>query len=252
MEMEFSRRRLPQLALMISIVFAALAISNLVRIALLAFHADTVAPAASVSAPSPRPRHTAIQRILTSGILGTHHTAAPRTSLSFKLEGIYSTGDGQGYAIITGGHGDAQVYTRGDTLPGGARIKAIRGHDVLLATSRGTETLPLADPALGTGGHGVATAASSAHRGASTSAHIHGYRISTRTSPTLMHRLGLRPGDIVAAVNGRVLDNASDGIRAFHAINPGESLKLRVYRDGRFVTLHARIPRSAHMPALQP
>ena len=50
-------------------------------------------------------------------------------------------------------------------------------------------------------------------------------------SPAL--RAGLRVGDVVVAVNNETVDSSRALIRAVAAVPPGDSVRLRVRRQGR-------------------
>jgi serine protease Do len=57
------------------------------------------------------------------------------------------------------------------------------------------------------------------------------------------HRSGLRPGDIVTAVNGQPIDSARSLIRAVAQTPPGGTVRMSVHRQGREVELNVVVGR---------
>lgn len=67
---------------------------------------------------------------------------------------------------------------------------------------------------------------------------IRGYRIYPGADPTLFQRAGLRPGDIVTAIDGIKLDNPVGTVRALNRLRkPREAVHLQILRQGRKTTL---------------
>jgi len=56
---------------------------------------------------------------------------------------------------------------------------------------------------------------------------------------------GLRSGDIVLAVGGRPINDASDLEQVVLALTPGSALALQVWREGRAVELNLSLPQAA-------
>lgn len=54
-------------------------------------------------------------------------------------------------------------------------------------------------------------------------------------------RAGLRSGDIITAINGRAVDNATDLRNAIGLIRAGEQVGLEIWREGRQRSMHAAI-----------
>ncbi|MFC0633418.1 Do family serine endopeptidase [Brevundimonas balnearis] len=68
-----------------------------------------------------------------------------------------------------------------------------------------------------------------------------GAYINSVTPDTPADRAGLRPGDIVTAVDGRAVDGSTEVTRAVAAKRPGETLRLEVLREGRRQTVEVRV-----------
>lgn len=58
-------------------------------------------------------------------------------------------------------------------------------------------------------------------------------------------RAGLRPGDIIQAVEGKRVDDAADVIRQIVSAKDGQALTLRLLRNGRAATIEVRVQRRA-------
>jgi serine protease Do len=61
---------------------------------------------------------------------------------------------------------------------------------------------------------------------------------------------GLRRYDVITAVSGRTIDDDDDLVRTISSLSPGSAVKLSVFRDGRDISLEARLEeRSESEPA---
>ena len=95
----------------------------------------TVAPlvgaAAGTLPPPPTPDHG--RRIAAVHLFGEPPAtaaaqdpiSAPETKLNLTLRGVFATGDPDGVAIISRGSGQAELFTVGDAIPGGATLKDV-------------------------------------------------------------------------------------------------------------------------------
>jgi len=67
---------------------------------------------------------------------------------------------------------------------------------------------------------------------------VRGYRIYPGADPILFQRAGLRPGDIVTAIDGIKLDSPVGAAQALSRLRkPGEAIHLKILRAGRETTL---------------
>ena len=57
-------------------------------------------------------------------------------------------------------------------------------------------------------------------------------------------KAGIRPGDVIAALNGRSLRGATDLRNRIGLVRVGSDVELKVIRDGRERTMHARVGRA--------
>lgn len=60
-----------------------------------------------------------------------------------------------------------------------------------------------------------------------------GVRLSTGTDASLMNQMGLRPGDVVTAVNGAPVDSLARGQQIIEGLRNASSARVTVLRDGR-------------------
>jgi general secretion pathway protein C len=60
-----------------------------------------------------------------------------------------------------------------------------------------------------------------------------GVRVSTGMDTALMSQIGLRPGDIVTAVNGAPVDSLARGQQIIEGLRTAASARVTVLRDGK-------------------
>jgi general secretion pathway protein C len=60
-----------------------------------------------------------------------------------------------------------------------------------------------------------------------------GIRLSTGADSSLMNQIGLRPGDVVTAVNGAPVDSLARGQQIIEGLRNASSARVTVLRDGR-------------------
>ena len=60
-----------------------------------------------------------------------------------------------------------------------------------------------------------------------------GVRLSTGVDSSLMNQIGLRPGDVVTAVNGAPVDSLARGQQIIEGLRNASSARVTVLRDGR-------------------
>ncbi len=261
-------RYLPKIIQAGVFLLVALIAWNLARLSVVVLQA-TRAPALPVTVAQgsiPKPTESPTQRLLRAHLFGVSATtAAPETSLALTLQGTYAQGGGRGYAIISAAGGKAKVYTQGDKLPGNVHLTAVYTDRVLLTTTSGEETLRLIKPQSGD----ISLTASplpprNAKAGPSpltrllksvpqsalglnkfvkatplrVGGRFLGYRVDPGTNPALFTRLGLRPGDVVTAINGLPLNTPGGALAAMRGLRNPENISLVVERNGHPITLH--------------
>ncbi len=62
-------------------------------------------------------------------------------------------------------------------------------------------------------------------------------------------KAGIKPGDVVTAADGRAINSAADLRNAIGLIRVGESLRMDLFREGRKLSLTAKIPESTALEA---
>lgn len=188
---------------------------------------------------------------------------------SYRLAGIIAdpSARGAGRAVIEDLEaGTTRAYAVPDPLPDGSRLAAIKGDYVVLEKNgvrkrlrlhsrRGARNGPDAPEAIGAKGYTrigqhefdlnpylvfggdpdrvLDFSLQAALRGGS----MEGVLISGLDSAGPAHRLGLREGDVLLAVNGRPVDSLLNGVRACLDAHGSDDVEIRLRRAGRPVTL---------------
>lgn len=203
---------------------------------------------------------------------------APETNLNVTLRGIIAANDpDDSWALIaTGnGQGDEKSYRTGARIPGGAVVRGIYADRVLLDRNGHLEALRLPKSEAGSGGitRHFTTAQTSAPppapaprsaimqraagrggRGLTTlnsfiraepamaDGRLTGYRVYPGSNPAAFLATGLRPGDVVEAVNGKPLSDPRNLMALMAAKRAGGSAKLTVMRDGQTQQVTVSLP----------
>jgi general secretion pathway protein C len=193
---------------------------------------------------------------------------APQTSMPLVLAGIIASTDPKlGYAIVGESAASARVHSVGDALPGGARLHSVLADRVVLERNGQLETLMLprqSAPAGMSVQPAVSAAPASAPPPAAASApppaermrqlvteqpgamselirqqpvfadgKMRGFRVYPGRSRTAFSSLGLRPGDLVTAINGTPLDDPSRSQEVFRTLGSSSEARVTVVRNGR-------------------
>jgi general secretion pathway protein C len=200
--------------------------------------------------------------------------AVPPSSLALVLAGVFAREDpGAGRAIIGETAATGRLYGVGATLPGGARLTEVHPDRVILERGGQRESLTLprstmpAQPA--TGGvssvPALAPAASSSSPSASPSpsgasiaedparfirwqamlrdGQVAGVRVYPGEQTALFTRSGLRPGDLVVAVNDSPLTDQATAEQFLRMLAGAPSSVVTVERDGRTENLSIDLAR---------
>ena len=186
---------------------------------------------------------------------------APQTAVQLVLAGVLAVPDPKrGLAIIGPNAGTAKLYAVGSAVPGGVNLYAVYPDRVLLDRGGAIESLmlpkkfsALSTPpvaastgqtpgqrlaALAQGGGGLlgglvrATAVMAGGK-------LSGYRIfpGGRGSIASFTQLGLRPGDLITAVNGTTLDDPNRANEILQTLSSAGSANITVQRNGQSTDL---------------
>ncbi len=191
---------------------------------------------------------------------------APQTSLTLVLAGTIASSDPkQGLGIIGETAQTGKVYSVGDNVAGGgAKLHAVYPDRVILDRNGQLEALMLPRKLEG-GAAGIRTSSVTPDRGdgapggnqfadrvrrmiaqdPGSVAEVmrpqpvfangvqRGYRVYPGRNRQAFARLGLRPGDLVMAINGTPLDDPARGMEIFRSIGSAESVRVIIERSGR-------------------
>lgn len=182
---------------------------------------------------------------------------APQSSLPLVLVGIIAADDPQdGLAILGPNAAAAKVYAVGDNIPGGAKLHQVLADRVVIDRNGVLESLML-PRALQSGSPAPSTAALQTEtpvldrmrklitndpglmadimRPQPVFAHGKqtGYRVYPGRNRQAFTRLGLRPGDLVMAVNGTPLDDPARGQEIFQTLGSSSEAHITVMRSGQ-------------------
>jgi len=194
---------------------------------------------------------------------------APDTQLALTLLGIFADGRDPKFsrALIGAAGGDEKPYAVGDEITHGVSLQTVFPDRVVLSRNGLLETLRLdKDKASSGGGPAVAEAdtgdntaaaavqALSQIRGqllsdpskaqdfiriqpVNAGGGLHGYRIYPGKDHSLFTNAGLKPGDVVTAVNGVSLDDPAKSLQLLSDLSQAQQLSVVVDRGGQSQTV---------------
>ncbi len=206
---------------------------------------------------------------------------APDTNLRLKLRGIFAMEDPlRSRALIEPASGELMPYAIGMDIPGGAKLHSIYPDRVLLKRGGKLETLRLERDETGQGiaSSGRPADNSNAYRlssapqilGSDTAAKLSsireellndptkasqylrlqparsngalkGYRIYPGRKRELFREAGLRPGDIVTAVNGVTLDDPTKSLQLLGDLSQAQEINLQIERGGQLQSVSVNL-----------
>jgi len=181
---------------------------------------------------------------------------APDTRLNLKLRAAVAASDKDAaHAIIADGSGNEKVYFVGGSIPGGASLHRVHPDRVILNRGGVLESLRLPREFDGQGVSTSTRRTSSPGRSTSVQQMINnnaasfveiirpqpfmpngkmkGYRVFPGRNRQQFIALGLRPGDLVTAVNGVALDDPSRGMEIFKTLGDASQVDVTVERGGQ-------------------
>lgn len=191
---------------------------------------------------------------------------APPTTANLVLAGTIATENPvHGVAIISDG-GPSKVYSVGDNLSG-FRLHSVYLDHVILDRGGALETLtlprqlPPARPAIArTGGQPAVenlrrmvqqdpNILSQIMRAVpsydSSAGKLRGFRIYPGKNRTAFNNLGLRPGDLVTAINGTALDDPQHGQEIMNTVETADRATVTIERSGQLQDLTLNIAQVA-------
>jgi len=182
---------------------------------------------------------------------------APPTSMPLVLTGIIAADDPQnGLAILGPTATAAKVYAVGDNVPGGAKLHSVFNDRVVIDRGGMLETLVLPRQIAAGGPPPSAAALTTESPVADRMRKLiteqpnlladvmrpqpvfadgkqTGYRIYPGRNRQAFIRLGLRPGDLVTAINGTPLDDPERGQQIFNTLGASSEAHVTVQRNGQ-------------------
>jgi type II secretion system protein C len=212
----------------------------------------------------------------------------PQTELPLRLLGVVAKSDPTaGRALIAAGGGASEVYASGAALPGGATLLEIWPSEVILQRAGQRESLALPENALGmnavpspapqNGARPIpavtperTTAPSSAIPAAAEASaptplsrvmtwqsvlragQPSGVRIYPGVDAATFDALGLRPGDLVLAINQAPIADLTGGRDFAALLGSSPILQLGIEREGRVQTLQIDVSQLTSMSPTSP
>jgi general secretion pathway protein C len=236
-----------------------------------------VAPLAR-SVPPPAPQLSRqvvdIPSILRANLFGQAPLAndadAPITAMNLKLVLVFAVDDEKrGFAALGPSLTDVKVYKVGDAVPGGANLHAVYVDRVLLDRGGSIEALVMpqrvgqavAAPPMPT----VINPAASVARVQQTirdnpslinqvmqrrpvfvDGKLRGMRVDPGPNAQAFAKLGLRPNDIITAINGMALDDQARSGEVFNTLGSSAEAHVTIERNGRSQELNLNIAEIAN------
>lgn len=188
---------------------------------------------------------------------------APETQLNLVLTGIVASSRGHdSRALIKDAKNEQKPYAVGDTIIDNVKLHAIYSNRVILDRNGRYETLTLeqektskklAQKSSSAPTRGLARSLGQARaqilRDPSKAAQylriqpqrrngkLAGYRIYPGSNRSLFQKAGLRPGELVTAINGQSLDNPSESLKLLGDLSQASSVTVTLERGGQTRTM---------------
>lgn len=185
---------------------------------------------------------------------------APTTNLQLTLNGVFAAGKSDGYAIISEGARDKQkLYHIGDKVAGATLQQVLPDHVVLMRNGQ-YETLRF--PQIKQTGMNVRASAPAAPVGRTAAmsqkrtqmlnlvqiipvnkrGRLTGYRILPKKDRVLYNKLGIRPSDLVVAINGISLLDQKNFSKVMQLLATANQMDIEVMRQGSKQSLSIVLP----------
>ena len=224
------------------------------------------APAMGANTPVSTPRHSVdVAAITNAHLFGTAAVAAgpgdprdaPQSTIPLVLTGIISAEDPQnGLAILGQTAANAKVFAVGDNVPGGAKLHSVYTDYVVIDRGGHLEKLLLPKQVAPGGAPPSAAVLNTESPVADRMRKLiteqpslladvmrpqpvfangkqTGFRVYPGRNRQAFVRLGLRPGDLVTAINGTPLDDPEHGQEIFRTLGSSPEAHVTVTRNGQ-------------------
>jgi general secretion pathway protein C len=179
---------------------------------------------------------------------------APETRLALVLYGVFTDQDAKrGSAIIGQKTGKQQYYNVGDRVDTGVWLAEVRSDHVLLRAGASYEALKF--PKQSSSGFNIQESKpSNSNTNLSQNKQsfmdsvrivpvftgkdktLKGYRILPKKNRAVYNRLGLRPSDIVTAINGIALNDQREAMRVISELVKSDTVEVQLDRNGQMET----------------
>lgn len=190
---------------------------------------------------------------------------APVTTMNLKLAMVIAALDGKrGWAALGPANGEVKLYEEGAEVPGGARLHAVYVDRVLLDRGGVIEALPYLQREGSQGAvappPGPINAAAAVERVQQVirdnpnlinqvmqrqaiveNGRLAGVRVNPGQNAQAFSKLGLRPGDVVTAINGAPLDDQARANEIFNSMGSTAQAHVTVKRGGREMELNLNL-----------
>jgi general secretion pathway protein C len=229
----------------------------------------------SNTAPTLAAHQVDAERVASKHLFGTAQAGnagpAPDTTLAFTLHGIAAGKRAADSRALIEANGDEEPYGVGAQLPGGVKIHAIYADRVILDRGGSLETLRLPQQDIGGGNSGNPDMAMQPRAMAPPTqslgqlrqeimnnpqrlmqvvrtmpvmdhGKLSGYRIYPAGNPSIFNQLGLKPGDVVTAVNGIPLTDPAQSMRVLSTIKTSDQISVSLLRNGQMQTQVLQMP----------
>ncbi|MGC4028060.1 MAG: type II secretion system protein GspC [Steroidobacteraceae bacterium] len=231
-----------------------------VQLAWLATSRAPVVPQASAAAPAAVRNEVDLPSILRANLFGKAASPAvdganaPITNLALVLTGVVAaTKPENGFAVLGPSATATRLYAVGSVLPGGATLRSVYADRVLLDRGGAVEALML--PKRNTAGVAPPPPPAANNNALERVQQLvrdhpgiigeiirpqavmadgkqRGYRVYPGPNQQAFNRLGLRPGDLVTAINGTTLDDPNRGGEVFSTLASVAEARITVVRNG--------------------
>jgi general secretion pathway protein C len=197
---------------------------------------------------------------------------APVTSMALHLGGVFPYADEKrGFAIVGTSSADGKFYKVGDMLPGGAQLHAVLGDRVLLDRNGTIEALlmpvrvgsspppPPPPPLTASSGAVPVQRMQQLMRDnpgilgqviqrsmVVVDGKLQGIRVYPGANVQAFNRLGLRPGDLVTAINGTQLDDRTRSEEVFNTLSTAAEARVTVTRNATQMELNLNLAEIAN------